>query len=586
MMKNYKLLFSVLGNKKGSLGLSFLFSFFTIFCNVALLTTSAWLITSAGLRPELAYLGIAIVGVRFFGISRAVCRYIERYVSHHMAFEGLHGLRVWFYRQIEPAAPAVFNRLGSADVLSRIMSDIDVLQFFYLRTLIPPVAALGMVAVGFIFMQQFSLTLVVFFLGCTILGGLCIPYGVYRYNARPLEELLVVNGQIKEETNEMISGLTDLIIYDQSKQLKQRLEGLLRTSDRLEGMTHQGRTMGNMTFLLLSQIGLVGGSCLTVPLVAEAGLSGVYIAVIGLSIQAYFEALQPLVVAWQHGAESMGALQRIVELKESKPLQSVAIGQGKETADLHGKDNAVSRGEAAIAFDGVSFGYTKQPIFKNLSVTIKKGEKVALIGPSGSGKSSLLHLLEGFYEAEGIIRIGGEVVEEDAIDSLRQQVALITQDTYIFHASLEDNIRLANPMASAEAIQGAIDFSGLRSFVDALPSGLATMIGSGEMGLSGGQRQRIALSRLYLRQAPILLLDEPLEGLDAISRVEIQQKLQTLWNDKTVIYVTHHLGHLKEMDRIIFMENGEILEDGTYAELLRREGPFYDYKCLAMSSIQ
>ena len=161
----------------------------------------------------------------------------------------------------------------------------------------------------------------------------------------------------------------------------------------------------------------------------------------------------------------------------------------------------------------------------------------------------------------------------------------LTQDTYLFHASVEDNIRLAKPRATAEEMVKAIEFAALTDWVNTLPNGLKTIIGSGGSGVSGGQRQRIALARLWLRNSPILLLDEPLEGLDQLVRQDIQNSLYTLMKDKTVIYITHHLGGLEKMDRILFLENGQVVEDGSYDELMAKRGAFYAYRKLSMETV-
>ncbi|MDU6871508.1 MAG: ATP-binding cassette domain-containing protein, partial [Lactobacillus gasseri] len=188
-LQGWKLLFAVLSPAKWSLVLALMFTFLTVFMNVGLLTVSSWLLASAALQPGLTYLSLAIVGVRFFGISRAVCRYFERYTSHRMAFQGLYGLRLWFYAHLEPLAPAILKRFGAGDMLGRIMGDIEVLQFFYLRTLIPPIAAIALTALVAYGASTIDDSLVMPILISALVLGLVLPLVVYAHNKQSLRAI-------------------------------------------------------------------------------------------------------------------------------------------------------------------------------------------------------------------------------------------------------------------------------------------------------------------------------------------------------------------------------------------------------------
>ena len=211
-------------------------------------------------------------------------------------------------------------------------------------------------------------------------------------------------------------------------------------------------------------------------------------------------------------------------------------------------------------------------------LTIPKGQKVAIVGASGSGKTTLFSVLERFYDYQGQIKMNGVDLKSIEAEEARHLYTMQTQHSYLFHASIEDNIRLAKPRASKEEIKNALDFAQLTAWIQTLPKGLATIVGTGGMGVSGGQRQRIALARLYLRQAPILLLDEPLEGLDGLTQAAVYEALLERMTGKTVLYVTHQLEGLEKMDRILFMEDGQIVEDGSYEELMNKKGLFYSYR--------
>ena len=573
-LQGWRLLFSVLSPAKWSLVLALIFTFLTVFMNVGLLTVSAWLLASAALQPGLTYLSLAIVGVRFFGVSRAVCRYFERYTSHRMAFQGLYGLRVWFYAHLEPLAPAILKRFGAGDMLGRIMGDIEVLQFFYLRTLIPPVAAIALTVLVAYGVSTIDSTLVTPIVLSSLVLGLVLPLVVYAHNKQSLTEIGPQQGEYKSLLSDTMDSLEDVISYGNEDLVYHRIQHMMHIVDTNKGVIERGMNLGNTLFLGGVQITVV-----IVAILAANALTGawasVMVAVAAIGTQAWFEALQPMIAAVHHGAESKVATSRLMALA-NEPMPVVDPKAPKPF-------NA----NRDITFTDVSFGYNQDRcIYEHLRLGIKQGQSVAIVGASGSGKTTLFNMLERLYDYGGSIHVGDVELKDISIDTWRNALGTITQDTYIFHASFEDNIRLARPDASATDLERAIDRASLRSVVDRLPVGLNTIVGSGGHGLSGGERQRVALARLFLRNPQIVLLDEPLEGLDQVTRKALHRDLMEYVKDKTCLYITHQLEGLEQMDRILFMDKGQIVEDGTYEELITLRGHFYEYCYLSMASIQ
>ena len=573
-LQGWRLLFSVLSPAKWSLVLALIFTFLTVFMNVGLLTVSAWLLASAALQPGLTYLSLAIVGVRFFGVSRAVCRYFERYTSHRMAFQGLYGLRVWFYAHLEPLAPAILKRFGAGDMLGRIMGDIEVLQFFYLRTLIPPVAAIALTVLVAYGVSTIDSTLVTPIVLSSLVLGLILPLVVYAHNKQSLTEIGPQQGEYKSLLSDTMDSLEDVISYGNEDLVYHRIQHMMHTVDTNKGVIERGMNLGNTLFLGGVQITVV-----IVAILAANALTGawasVMVAVAAIGTQAWFEALQPMIAAVHHGAESKVATIRLMALA-NEPMPVVDPKAPKPF-------NA----NRDITFTDVCFGYNKDRcIYEHLRLGIKQGQSVAIVGASGSGKTTLFNMLERLYDYGGSIHVGDVELKDISIDTWRNALGTITQDTYIFHASFEDNIRLARPDASAADLERAIERASLRSVVDRLPAGFNTIVGSGGHGLSGGERQRIALARLFLRNPQIVLLDEPLEGLDQVTRKALHCDLMEYVKDKTCLYITHQLEGLEQMDRIVFMDKGQIIEDGTYEELIALRGHFYEYCYLSMASIQ
>ena len=573
-LQGWKLLFAVLSPAKWSLVLALIFTFLTVFMNVGLLTVSSWLLASAALQPGLTYLSLAIVGVRFFGVSRAVCRYFERYTSHRMAFQGLYGLRLWFYAHLEPLAPAILKRFGAGDMLGRIMGDIEVLQFFYLRTLIPPVAAIALTALVAYGASTIDDSLVMPILMAALVLGVVVPLVVYAHNKQSLRAIGPKQGDYKALLSDTMDSLEDVISYGNENLVYKRIQQMMRHVDGHKGTIDRGMNLGNTLFL--------GGVQLTVVVVAimaanalTGAWASVMVAVAAIGTQAWFEALQPMIAAVHHGAESKVATSRLIALA-NEPLPVVEPSEPKPFNP-----------NRDITFTNVSFGYDyAHTIFENLRLDIKQGQSIAIVGASGSGKTTLFNMLERLYDYNGSIHVGDVELKDISMDTWRNALGTITQDTYIFHASFGDNIRLARPEATADELEQAIHRASLQNVVDKLSDGIHTIVGSGGHGLSGGERQRVALARLFLRNPQIVLLDEPLEGLDQVTRKALHRDLMHYVEGKTCLYITHQLEGLEQMDRILFMDKGEIVEDGTYEELIALRGHFYEYCYLSMASIQ
>ena len=573
-IQGWKLLFAVLSPAKWSLVLALIFTFLTVFMNVGLLTVSAWLLASASLQPGLTYLSLAIVGVRFFGVSRAVCRYFERYTSHRMAFQGLYGLRVWFYAHLEPLAPAILKRFGAGDMLGRIMGDIEVLQFFYLRTLIPPAAAIALTILVAYGVSTIDNSLVAPIVLAAFILGLVLPLGVYAHNKQSLTAIGPQQGEYKSLLSDTMDSLEDVISYGNEQLVYDRIQYMMSTVDANKGIIERGMNLGNTLFLCGVQITVI-----IVAILAANALTGawasVMVAVAAIGTQAWFEALQPMIAAVHHGAESRVATSRLMALAH----EPIPVIEPKAPKPFNANRE--------ITFTDVSFGYDQyRRIYENLRLEIKQGQSIAIVGASGSGKTTLFNMLERLYDYGGSIHVGDVELKDISIDTWRNALGTITQDTYIFHAPFEDNIRLARPDASADDLEYAIDRASLRSVVERLPDGIHTIVGSGGHGLSGGERQRVALARLFLRKPQVVLLDEPLEGLDQVTRKALHRDLMEYVQDKTCLYITHQLEGLEQMDRILFMDKGQIIEDGTYEELIALRGHFYEYCYLSMASIQ
>lgn len=608
---------------------SVMFAMGTVLMNVGLLTTSTWLITKASEHPVLVVLSLAIVGVRFFGISRAICRYGERYVSHSMAFQGLYELRIAFFKRLEPLVPRIFQSMKMGDLLGRIMADIETLQFFYLRTLVPSLSFLGVTILGCIIGYQLHPVVAMVIALYSILVGVGLPI-IITYMLRRVPSMrLHTRGRMKEELIESIHGVVDIIMSHQETRFVQIMKASFSTFDTWQRMWNRGVRWNQTLVLGLAQSALLVGVIVGVWVIDGISYSPLWVAVIAIGLQSYFEILQPMTEASLHGYESALAMERLEQLEGGRKQQNLSVdnvvAHRRRLADISADNEPLHKVEdigttvnqaqrqgmiknggeklvvkevdeqnrgkedievsPMIRIGSLTFAYDVVPVYDDLNLSIQTGEKVAIVGPSGSGKSTLFSLLQGWYDYSGIIAIDGVDTRTLSEEQLQSHMAYATQDIYVFHATIGDNIRLAKPSATDEDIWKALEAVQLADWVRTLPKGLHTVVGQGGMGLSGGQRQRLGMARLYLRDAEILLLDEPLEGLDQVTRHLVQDELSTLFQGKTVLYITHHIEQLHEMDRILFLERGRIVESGTYESLLALQGRFYEYHRLSMERI-
>lgn len=237
-----------------------------------------------------------------------------------------------------------------------------------------------------------------------------------------------------------------------------------------------------------------------------------------------------------------------------------------------------------IEYEGVSFKYSEKLILNQLSIKIEQGEKVALVGPSGGGKTTICSLLPRFYDPlQGKIKINNRDIKSYKLESLRKQIGVVQQDVFLFGGTLRDNIIYGNLNATEEEINYAVDQAQLRTFVDELPEGLDTVVGERGTKLSGGQKQRISIARMFLKNPPIIILDEATSALDVETENKIQSAFKNLSRGRTSLIIAHRLSTIRHVDRIVYIEQGQIQEMGSHDELMDKGGK---YKDLYMSQFE
>ena len=546
--------------------LSILVSTATVASGIGLLGTSAFLIASAVLQPSVAYLQVAIVGVRFFGISRAAFRYLERLVSHSVNFRLLAGLRTWFYRAVEPLVPARLISFQSGDLLQRAIGDIETLENFYVRVVAPPISAF-LVTIGMSwFVGRYHPSLGWILCAGLLFGLLGVPALALVLGSGPGKKLIKTRAALNATMLESIQGLPDLTAFGRVDQAVKKIQAQGTALQAAQINLAWGSAGLNSVSLLVTNFTLLAVLWTAVPLVHSEIMDGVSLAVVALLTTASFEAVTPLALAAQLLQGSIQSAQRLFSLADQSPeVEDPPIPQV-----LSSKSNC-------IKIRDLNFAYTPAgpAILKNINLDLAPRKKVAVVGRSGAGKSSLVNVLLRFWNvAPGTIFIGEQDVCDLTGEAVRSCFSVIGQSAYLFSASVRANLHLADPDASDTEMITALEHAGLRPWLQQLPKGLDTWVGERAVQLSGGERQRLAAARAFLQTTPYVLMDEPTAGMDAVSELKLMDELLDLFSERGILWITHRLVRMEHMDEIIVLERGEIIERGLHADLMARSGTY------------
>lgn len=532
---------------------------------VGLLSLSGWFISAA------AYAGLTVatahlfnffhpsIGVRMFAIGRTLARYAERIVTHDATFRILQSLRSWFYLNLEPLAPARLMMYRSGDVLTRIVSDIDALDNLYLRVLSPSTVALVTSFLVVAFLWIFDSFIALSTAAYLLLAGFGITAAALKLGEPCGHAITHRTAELRVQVIEMLQGLPDLLVFNAHHHHLEAAErssrALLRSQLRMSHI--RGLSMALIT--LICGLAVLTGLYMAVNRVTLELLNGANLALIALAILACFEAVLPLPTAYQYLGRIREAGRRLLEMVEMEPEISYPETTTK-----------VSR-HPDVIFENISFRYNQNDprVLKDVNLQIPAGHRVAIIGETGSGKSTLIHLLVRFWNpTTGCIRLADEDIRSFSETELRRTIAVVSQQSHMFNATLRENLQIAAPGKGDDDLFAALESAGLKEFVCSLPEGLNTWVGEAAKLLSGGQARRLALARAMLHNGPVWVLDEPTEGLDTVTEKNFMQELKRKTSGRTLLLITHRLADLYWMDAIVILDKGRVAAQGTHSELL------------------
>jgi ATP-binding cassette subfamily C protein CydC len=556
------------GPIKGWMALAVLLGVATVGSSIGLMALSSYIIAKAALRPSIAELQVAIVGVRFFGIARGVLRYLERLVSHNATFRLLARLRVWFYQALEPLAPARLMQYRSGDLQSRIVADIETLEHIFVRVIAPPAVALAVGVLMWFLLGAFAKDLAVVLVLFMVIGGIGLPFVTQRLSRRAGRSLVAVRSRLNEALVDGVQGNAELLAFGQGGQyletvraLSQELADAQRRMAWIRGL--DGALMG-----LLVTSATVAAVGLAIPLVREGKLDGVYLAVIALAVMASFEAISPLPQALQYLEASLEASRRLFAIVDARPAVVDSRPSQPEPA-------AIVAAGSGLRIEHLCFRYgPSEPLaLADISFSLPAGSSIAIVGPSGAGKSTLINLLLRFWEyQDGHVFLDDKELRTLDQESVRQRFGVVSQRTHLFNATIRENLLLARQDASDADLEWAIRRAQLHTFIESLPEGYETWIGEQGLLLSSGQRRRLAIARALLKDAPFLILDEATADLDPLTEQEIVNDIHASLVGRTTLWITHRLVGLDKVDEILVLQEGGVVEQGRHHDLIQLGG--------------
>ncbi|MEU2618802.1 thiol reductant ABC exporter subunit CydD [Streptomyces sp. NPDC007157] len=553
------------GARRGRLSLALLLGALALGSAVGLMATSGWLISRASQQPPVLYLMVAVTATRAFGIGRAVFRYSERLVSHDAVLRMLADTRVAVYRRLERLAPAGLRATRRGDLLSRLVADVDTLQDYWLRWLLPAGAAVAVSAgaVGFTawLLPEAGAALAVGLLA----AGVGVPLVTSAVARRAEQRLAPARGLLATRVTDLLTGTAELTVAGALPARTSEARQADRTLTRIASRAATATALGDGLTALLTGLTVAATALLGAQGVADGRLSGVAMAVLVLTPLAAFEAVLGLPLAVRHRQRVRKSAERIYEVLDApEPVREPERPRRAPTTPF------------PVVLKGLSARHEGQrrDALAGLDLTLHEGRRIAVVGPSGSGKTTLAQVLLRFLDPDaGSYTLAGVEAHGMDGDDVRRLVGLCAQDAHLFDSSVRENLLLARKDASEEDLRDVLGRARLLDWVDGLPDGLDTLVGEHGARLSGGQRQRLALARALLADFPVLVLDEPAEHLDLPTADALTADLLAATEGRTTVLITHRLAGLEDVDEVVVLDGGRVVQRGPYAELAAVAGP-------------
>ena len=551
----------LIGGYRGKLAATFLLGVARVVAliGVGVLSALAVRAVKGGEAP-----GALLVALGVVAPLAGLLHWLESWLAHDTAYRLLTDMRLDMFRKLDALAPAYLTRRRSGDLVGVATHDIELIEYFFAHTVTPAFVAVivpvGVLATLGAFGWPLALALLPF-LAYAALTPVLARGRIDSLGSRARE----VSGDLNAHAVDSVQGLGEIVAFQQVG-----ARGQEQAAKAQEYVAVRMPFLRDLTLQTVRQEVATGLGGLTVvltgaTLVANGRLDSGILPLLTLLAMSAFVPVWEIAQVGRQLADTLGAARRVYAV-HAEPVP-VTDGPG---ARLDGASPGV-----ALEMSGVSFTYPgrRRRALADVSFSVPAGSTVALVGPSGAGKTTVASLFLRFWDPdEGAVRMNGHDLREYGLDDLRRRIALVAQDTYLFNDTLRSNILLARPGAGQAELRAAVENASLAPLVASLPDGLDTIVGERGAQLSGGQRQRVAIARAFLKDAPILILDEATSHLDAVNEQAVHAALDLLSRDRTTVVIAHRLSTVRDADRIVVLEEGRVAEMGSHRELLDKRG--------------
>ena len=562
----FRRLFDLLGVHRAWLWAGAALAVSATLSGIALMAVSGWFITAMALAGASAmainYFTPAAV-IRGLAIVRSGARYGDRLITHEATLRTLASLRAWLFRRLIPLAPDQISMWRTGELMARLRSDVDALEHFYLSVLVPTAVAVAATILVSSLMAATLPTALPVLVAIAVLAGLILPLWAKRAAAEDATAAVVTSSRLRGLMLDLLRGYGELLACGAASGQAERiklLDGRLAVHRR---HVERIQALGSAISGMLAQLAVIFVLSIGLVAVRSGALSSPLLTMLVLLSVTLFESLATLPEALAHWHATQASAERVFQIVDSEP-------KVREPAEP-----AVVASMPDIRFEKVRMRYANETFWAldGVDLEVRAGSRVAVVGASGAGKSSLINVLQKLYLPQsGRVILGGKPLDQLRGDDVRRKIAVIAQQTTLFDRSLLENFLLAAPEASDAQIHRAVRVAQLDDFVAALPLGYDTVLGDGGSAVSGGEARRIAIARALLQDAPVLLLDEPTEGLDARTADSLYASLNEAAKSRTLLLITHRLGGLARLvDEVVVMGFGRIIERLPVADYLARE---------------